>query len=400
MPKTALPRFRPVEKRGGRRTTWAELLNDLFYTAIIMQLGNRLLESLEWPAFGQFMLLFVPIWWLWNGETHYSTRFDDEGDAVHRLLGNLQLPGLAVLAATIPTALETETSSITYAAAYSYVRSLLLAEYARAWRYAPQTRPYIRHIMRGFGVSVLIWAGSTLLPTPYRYYAWGLALLIELSTPLTTTGNRLHQEFPPDVRHLPERYGLFTLLVLGQSVTSATQALIQAGLKGPYILTALLGSVVIVGLWWAYFDRLDDDAVRQVSEGGPARPYAFWLYLHLPLTIALALTGVGFMYAIRRAAEPVLPERMQWLFAGSVGSYLLIEAAISYTTLRSGPPHESFVWGMVARTVAAIGVLALPLIGLNNSISLLGATTVIIIALILTDQFTEPAPDSQERIGR
>lgn len=399
MPHSAVPRFRSVEKKGVRRTTWAELLNDLFYAAIITQLGNRLLQTLNWPAFGQFMLLFVPVWWLWNGETHYSTRFDDEGDAVHRLLGSLQLLGLAVLAASIPSALEVETSSVAYAATYSIIRSLLLAEYARAWHYVPASRPYLRHIMTGFGVSVIIWAGSTLLPVPYRYYAWGLAILIELSTPLTTAGNRLHTEFPPDVRHLPERYGLFTLLVLGQSVTSAAQALIQAGLQGPFIWTASLGGIVIVGLWWAYFDRLDDDAVRLVSQGGPARPYAFWLYLHLPLTIALSLTGVGLTYAIRLAADPVLPERIQWLFAGSVGGYLLLETGISFTTLHAGPSHSTFVKGIWARTGCALAVLALPLLGLNNSVKLLTATAILIFMLILVDQFTETAPESKERVS-
>lgn len=182
------PQLRTAEKDGARRTTWAELLNDLVFTAIVAQLAQRLLTSLSGPSLGGFFLLYVPVWWLWNGEAHYSTRFDNERDVVHRFLGSLQLLGLIGLAATIPRALELDTSSIIYALTYSAVRVLLLIEYGRAWFYVPEARPYIRHITTGFAVSVLIWIVSAFVPVPYRYGLWAMALLIELSTPLPSAG--------------------------------------------------------------------------------------------------------------------------------------------------------------------------------------------------------------------
>ncbi|RZK25088.1 MAG: hypothetical protein EOO63_16510, partial [Hymenobacter sp.] len=142
------------------------------------------------------------------------------------------------------------------------------------------------------------YAALAFVPVPYRYGLWILALCIELVTPLTSSGGRLHNELPPDVRHLPERYGLFTLILLGQTVSSAAQGLIKSGFETNTVLATMLGGVIIIGLWWAYFDRLDDDAVRQVSAGKSTRPYTIWLYLHLPLTVSLTMAGVGLTLAI------------------------------------------------------------------------------------------------------
>lgn len=394
----ATPRLRTAEKDGIRRITWAELLNDLVFTVIVAQLAQRLLVSLNGPSLGSFFLLYVPVWWLWNGETHYSTRFDSEHDVVHRFLGSLQLLGLIVLAATIPKALESDTSSIIYALTYSVVRSVLLIEYGRAWFYVPDARPYIRHIATGFAISVLIWMASAFVPAPYRYGLWGVALLIELSTPLTSAGGRLHTEFPPDVRHLPDRYGQFTLILLGQTITSTAQGLIQSGFEASTVASTVLGGIVVIGLWWAYFDRLDDDAVRQVSKGGRAGPYTLWLYLHLPLTVALTMVGVGLTLAIRNVDRPELPTAVQWLFTGSVAGYFLAEAGISLTTLKSGPSHPTFVRGISVRLGLAVLLLLIRLTMSLGTMSLLGITATLIICLILSDQFSPNAPDSTERV--
>lgn len=399
LPSSAtIPQLRSAEKDDSRRITWAELLNDLVFAAIVAQLAQRLLTSLSAPSLGGFFLLYVPVWWLWNGETHYFTRFDNERDVVHRLLGSLQLLGLIVLAATIPKALESNTSSIIYALTYSAVRIVLLIEYGRAWFYVPEARPYIRHLTTGFAVSVLVWIASAFVPVPYRYGLWTVALLIELSTPLTSAGGRLHTEFPPDVRHLPERYGQFTLILLGQTVTSTAQGLIRSGFDIHTVLATGLGGIVVIGLWWAYFDRLDDDAVRQVSGGGSARLYTLWLYLHLPLTVTLTMVGVGLTLAIEGADRPELPIAGQWLFTGSVVGYFLAEAGISLTTLKSGPSHPSFVRGVWVRFGLATGLLLIRLTTSLGTLPLLGITAGLIVCLILSDQFSPDAPDSADRI--
>ncbi|MEZ0539376.1 low temperature requirement protein A [Fibrella arboris] len=402
--KRNVPQLRTAEKRGERRTTWAELLNDLAYTTIVMQLAMRLNKAFSLEDLLDFLLLYVPVWWLWNGQAHYATRFDNTNDSVHRFLGSAQLIGLIILAASIHKA--TTELSVVYALAYASVRLILLIDYGRAWYYIPQARPYTRVILIGFAISVLIWVGSLGVKPPYRYGLWAVALLIELTTPLTS-GGKLHVQFPPDVRHLPERYGLFTLLVLGQAVSGLSMGLMNSPFTPAAITSTVLGGVVIIGLWWAYFDRLDDDAVRKLAEHGhktkkaaqsSVRQYTIWLYTHLPLTVALTLSGVGLTHAIKAVNEAALTVEQRWLLVGTVVTYLAAEAVISLTTLNSGPAHVSFRRGVIGR-VGAAGVLVL--VGLFTrlgTLTMLFILAAVVTALILSDQLSPEAPDSTERV--
>ena len=401
--KRNVPTLRSKETEGERRTTWAELLNDLAYTAIIAQLANPLSMSPSLTDLLDFLLLYVPVWWLWNGQAHYATRFDNADDMVHRLLGSAQLIGLFILAGSISQA--TEQRSVVYALAYASVRAVLLIEYGRVWRFVPEARPYVRVILIGFSASVLLWVGAVWLAPPYRYGLWAIALLIELATPLTS--GKLHAEFPPDVRHLPERYGLFTLLVLGQAVTGVVMGLMSS----PFHLNAIgatsLGGVVIVGLWWAYFDRLDDDAVRKLTQhrrddpqtSKPAiRQYTLWLYTHLPLTMALTLYGVALKQALVAVDRPVLPVAIHRLLVGAVVTYLFAEAAISLTTLRSGPSHVSFRRGVLTRLSAAVVLGVIGWFAQLNALWLLFVMSAVVVALIASDQLSPDAPASTERV--
>lgn len=402
--KRNVPTLRTEETSGERRTSWAELLNDLAYTAIVMQLAMRLATSLDKVNMLEFLLLYIPVWWLWNGQTHYATRFDNTDDVVHRLLGGAQLIGLFVLGASISKA--TEERSMVYALAYASVRVILLIDYARAWWYIPEARPYVRVIGIGFSISMLIWIGSIWVEPPYRYGLWALALLIELGTPLTS-GGKLHVDFPPDVRHLPERYGLFTLLVLGQAVTGVVTGLSDSTFFPNAIWVAILGGIIIFGLWWAYFDRLDDDAVRKLAEhhdddkaaSQPAvRRYTVWLYTHLPLTLALTGYGVAIAKAIEAVDQPELPRPVHHLLIGSVVTYLFAEAVISLTTLHSGPSHVSFQRGVLVRIGAGVVLIGVGLFVKLGAVAVLLITSGVIAALILSDQLSPEAPESTERV--
>ena len=398
------PRLRTKEVGEERQTTWAELLNDLAYTTIIAHLATRLTTTVSMTALLEFLLLYVPVWWLWNGQAHYATRFDNAEDSVHRFLGSAQLIGLIILAASIPKA--TAGLSVVYALSYASVRAILLIDYCRAWVYVREARPYTGVIIIGFSISVVIWVGSVFVEQPYRYGLWAIALLIELATPLTS-GYQMHAEFPPDVRHLPERYGLFTLLVLGQAVSGLAMGLMDSPFTPTALLVTMLGGVVIIGLWWAYFDRLDDDAVRQLAQNRRAseevkkssvRQYTLWLYIHLPLTVALTLCGVALTHAIKAVNDPELPFKSRWLLIGTVVTYLFAQAVISMTTLNSGPTHVSFRRGVLVRVVAGSVLLVAGMISRLGTLWLLVVMSAVIAGLIIIDHLSPNAPESADRL--
>ena len=61
-------------------------------------------------------------------------------------------------------------------------------------------------------VAALLWLISCFVAAPERFWLWALALTIDLGTPLASTRHLI--EVPHDAAHLPERYGLFSIILL------------------------------------------------------------------------------------------------------------------------------------------------------------------------------------------
>jgi low temperature requirement protein LtrA len=78
------------------------------------------------------------------------------------------------------------------------------------------------HYAAGFGAAAAIWLASALVPTPGRFAVWAVAMVVDYATPLTA--RQLQQREQLDPSHLPERFGLFTLIVLGESIAGSDGA--------------------------------------------------------------------------------------------------------------------------------------------------------------------------------
>src|SRR5438874_5154758 len=136
----------------------------------------------------------------------------------------------------------------------------MLALYARAWFAVPQARPLIRFYGGGYSIGVTIWLVSLAVDTPYRYWLWGIAQVLELSLPPLST--RLHRRIPTSATHLPERWALFTLIVLGESVVAVAVATAGAHWHFTSAAAAVLGFAAVAAIWWLYFDRQAGAAIR------------------------------------------------------------------------------------------------------------------------------------------
>src|SRR5207249_44809 len=146
--------------------------------------------------------------------------------------------------------------------AYVTLRSLMLSLYARAWFSVPEARPLIRFYGLGYALGAGIWLSSLAVPAPAKYLVWAIALTEELSLPPLTT--RLHRRIRTSASHLPERWALFTLLVIAESVVAVALATAGARWQLASAAAAVLGFAAVVGAWWLYFDRSEE---RRVGEG-------------------------------------------------------------------------------------------------------------------------------------
>jgi low temperature requirement protein LtrA len=183
-------------------------------------------------------------------------------------------------------------------------------------------------------VAAGLWLISVFIPSPARYVLWALGLIVDLATPYRM--RRIQATVPLDVAHLPERFGLFTILVLGESIAAVVAGLSHEGWKLQGTILAALAVLATTGLWWVYFDNLDGTVVRRRAEQRTAWRPTVWIYSHLPLVIALITTAIGLEHAISHASKGSLPVNQQWLLTGGMAAVFAILAVIELATEPSG----------------------------------------------------------------
>ncbi|MBV6457981.1 MAG: hypothetical protein HONBIEJF_01102 [Fimbriimonadaceae bacterium] len=273
--------------RSERHASWLELFFDLIFVAAVAQLSARLTADFTGLGLAKFILLFIPVWWAWVGHTFYLSRFDND-DLGHRLLTMGQMVGVAGMAVYIPAALETAHEG--FALSYALVRLLLVAEYVRAGRHIPRVLPLTRRYATCFAIALSFWIVSAWVPVPYAFALWGIGLCIDFYGPLAA--GKLHSQFPPHVSHLPERFGLFTILVLGESVI-ATVLGVAGNVRG--IAGGSAGFIALLlafMIWWGYFDGVKAAEHRHLA---PDRilSYQVWLYAHLPIAMSIVIVAIS-----------------------------------------------------------------------------------------------------------
>jgi low temperature requirement protein LtrA len=285
--------------RHDRKVTWLELFNDLVFVVAISQLASRLYADFTPKGIAEVTLLFVTIWWAWVGMTFYATRFEVD-DWKHRAIVMLQMFCVVAMSVSVSGALEDR--AVTFAVGFIIVRVLMVVEYLRSGVHVPDVRPLTNRYSLGFGVAVAIWIASLFVPPPLRTGLWVLALVIDYATPLIFA--KYGTRFPPNTHHVPERFGLFTIIILGESIVSVALALDKAKLAPMAIVTAGLAWVIGCGTWWGYFDGIRAAEARTAA-GAWAKRFRLWMYAHLPLQLGFIFTSVGLKAAIYKPEAPL-----------------------------------------------------------------------------------------------
>ncbi|MCP2014715.1 low temperature requirement protein LtrA [Deinococcus sp. HSC-46F16] len=365
------PRLRTGEQ-GERQTTWMELFFDLVFVVAVDQVARRLEGGITGSAVLGFLVLSVPVWWAWVGYVYYVDRFGTD-DLSDRLITLVQMGLALMLALRAQDALGSGAAG--FAFAYGAFRLVLALSYAYAARASPEAREAASRFALGYGLAALLWLVSALVPAPARFWLWGAAFVVDVGTPLVLA--RWNGRFPPNTGHLQERFGNFTLIVLGESTVGAVEGLRQQT-QGPAAGIAALALLLAFALWWVYFETSDGAPVQAVREGRTA-PYNTWLYAHLPFTVGIGAGAMGVMHAIREAAQPALSDPSRWLLAGAIALCFAALAVINWAYLASGSRWDGpqVGWNLLAAGLAlgiaafAGGLPALGVMGLLTASSLL-----------------------------
>lgn len=311
------PRLRTIEPTlGERHASWLELFFDLVFVLAVAQV-TRILTDQSGPAgLLKYAVLFLPVWWSWVGYTFYADRFETD-EAEYRILMFCGMLTVAAFSLCVGGAF-TPTGDTSAVISYALVRLVLIGLYVRAAYFVPLARVYCRQFIIGFGAACVLWIGSLFLPAPYRYAAWGLAILVELVTPFLDRRNAT--VIPIDRSHIPERFGLFTIIVLGEAVIATAMGASQTAWTVPSIATASIGFAMAAAIWWIIFDFVEDNAVVSPR----LFPRFVYLYGHYFVVASIVAIGVGVEHAIKETTEAHLHAPSLALIGGGIAVCLTV----------------------------------------------------------------------------
>ena len=334
----------------GRRATWFELFFDLVFVAGVAQLSSSLAASYDLGGALRFAFAFLVLWWAWLGHTFHASRFDEDR-ADQRVLGMAQILAVVLIGYGAGDAFGARGGA--FAAGMASFKVFLALAYLRERR-----RPYARGLVRAYvllyALQAALWAASLPAPGSIRLGTWVAALVIDVATPFFVA--RHTHAVPPHPEHLPERFGLFTIILLGESVAAAIHGLDHAEpLRAESVAVVLSASALAFLFWIGYFARARGVAERNLAHAAAGRRLRLWAYGHVPLYLGIAGVSAG---TVVLAGHPVAHGGEPWLFAGAAA---LAMAGVTTVAASHGSDAAPGLAGAGPHYLIALATAGLPL---------------------------------------
>lgn len=381
-----------------KKVTWLELFYDLIFVAGIIQLGDALSDGVARgegiAAAGKFAAHFVPLWIAWTGFTFHANRFDYD-DFLHRMVVFAQMFSLGAMAIASPIAMGPRPEPRNFALAFAVAQALIALMHFRTYRQVPAARGYSRYWGAIFAFGSVLWLIAGFVATPWCYLLWAAGVFAILLGPLSRQSRELMQESPIDLEHLSERYGLLTIIVLGESFVKVLSYLTEEGhgTDPVYLLKGGLNLLITCCIWWIYFDDVAGSKIR------PGRGnWIVWLYGHIPLAVGATAVGVAVKKAISFRFDEVPPTKYGWLLAGALAVTFLSVAIIDSVTERK-QAELSDRTRVNVRVASAFVLLLIAQVGRSMTAGVfLGVVAAVCVAQVLFDMLMAPLEESRHLV--
>jgi low temperature requirement protein LtrA len=355
-----------------QRATSLELFYDLVFVFAVTQISHHLLDHLGWEGTGQSALLLLVVWWSWNYTTWVTNELDPESPVVRLLMIALMLASL-MMAVAIPHAFGED--ALLFVGCYLAIqlgRHTFLT-FAAADRGEPE-RERAGAILIWFAFAGIFWlAGALVDGGAARTVLWLIALLIDYGAPLVTfrlPGRHLGPTaWVVETSHFSERFGLFIIIALGESIVITGATTSELGLDAPTTVAFATAFLTTAGLWWLYFTSVARIAERKLALAHDRTTLArdAYTYLHVVLVAGVVLSAVGDELVIAHPDEPLKSGAEVAAVVGGPALYLL-----AHTVFRLR------LTGSISRQ-RLVGAVACVLVG----VVLAGADALVLALLVL-----------------
>jgi len=329
-----------------RHATWLELFYDLVYVVVIAKLAHLITHPHDHHVtlhqYVLFVGLFVPVWWAWTGHTMFQNRFDPD-DIPHKILTLLQMLAACFMAVFITGAFGEGANA--FALSYVAIRILLIVMYWRVHRLGGDHTKVTRLFLTGFSCGALFWLVSVFVPGPWKFWLWGAGLLVDMVTPWI--GRKRLARVSVHAAHLPERLGLLTIIVLGESVVSIIGGIEGGDVAAQTLVASAFGFLLLGSIWWLYFHSLETSLMDGKYTNGQLA-----IYGHLPVYLGLVTIAAGVRFGINNA---VSSGDMGVLLCGGMLLFLLPLQIIHWSRL-SGRRASQFVMINLILNAVLVGI--------------------------------------------
>ncbi len=346
-----------------QRATTLELFYDLVFVFAITQVSHLLLDNLTLAGAGQAALALFVVWWAWNYTTWVTNELDPDSPVVRLLLIGLMLASL-VLAVAIPEAFGER--GLLFAASYVAIqvgRHLFLAFVAGE----PGTleRARAERILVWFLAAGALWLAGGVADGEARTLLWLAAVAVDLVAPLTVywlpgRPHLPHSTWEVDPGHFAERFQLFMIIALGETIviTGATTA--QLEIDTARIASLGVAFLATAAMWWLYFTYVAQLAERRLAAADVAERTRLardgYTYLHVVMVAGIIVAAVGDELVIAHPLD-VLPGREVAVVVAGPALYLL--AHVLFRLRLAGSISRKRLGGAAAcLALAPVGLVA------------------------------------------
>ncbi len=374
-PRTS-PLVRPREV--ARAVTPLELFFDLVYVFTISQLAQHLLAHIDARGMAETLVLTLAVMYAWFMTIWTSNWLDADRQPVRLLLLCLMFASL-VMSTSVSEAFGDRAGL--FVVGYLAIQIGRTAFAVFAFRGHRLHRHFVNALVWEIGTG-LIWIAGIAAEGDVRLALWAAATLITYGGviaghPLPGRKSPFSSDSQIYAEHLLERFRLFFLIALGETVLTLGNAFADQPLAADRLLVLAVAFTGSVALWWCYFHRAEEIGVRAVEEADrPSRLVGAGNYTLILMVVGIIAIAVGDELAIAHPHDPTTFAVAVLVFGGPV---IFLLAQLGFMGMATGAAPRSRVAACIA--LLALGVATAPF----SLLVAVTASTAVLVAVAVDD---------------
>ncbi len=276
-----------------KKVTWLELFYDLLFVSAVTTSTHVLLHvenGTVHPVYlFKFVLMFIPIWWSWTGQTMFTNRFGKDY-MNQRIFMVLQMFFVLILVSSL--SVDFDQYYISFLISYIGIRAITAIQYLRVLKLENGHRKKVAmYLGTRFWIGIIISFLSLFFDSWMRYAVLYAGIIVDVIVPIL--GRKYLVKAPTNTSHLLERFALFTLILFGESVISTITILQPLSGSWHAIFFSIITFIFIILIWLHYFHNIERKINKHAKRAGQTIIYG---HLFILMSLSMIAASIKLMY--------------------------------------------------------------------------------------------------------